>query len=161
MSLDQWIEIGKIVAPFLALLVAWGMWLDDRRKRYDPCKEEVYSQRIRAYRHLVHAMDGVMKRVSKYSLDMDSAGFFEASLHLNDCFARESVLMHDSVAARIFAFGAIQGEIGDTIGAAPLGSEMLDAYHRRLDVVLNECLAEMRRVLEIEHADIDLAKWRR
>ncbi len=168
MCLDQWIEIGKIVAPLLALLGAWWMWLYDQRKRHDPLKQEVYRQRIADYRSLLQAMGDVIRLVQSTESVLKCESHLEkcyaAYQSLEQCLGNQIILMHEDVYDAAAQFRRISAEIHDGSrknGQIFTGSVEYDKYQERLRRAANHCAEVMRNSLDVEHADIDFAEWGR
>ncbi len=174
MSLEQWIEIGKIVAPLLALLGAWWMWLYDQRKRHDPIKQEIYRQRIAAYRSLLEAMDRIMKSVSVAWTDRHSEthhALLKAYGSFKSCSVKNLVLMHEPVFESIASFSRGIDGVLTVLEPVPLDDELDEESDYEIDdealmicqcaliKAFHECISEIRRVLDVENADIDLDKW--
>ena len=49
LTTDQWIEVVKIVATVLTVLVGWRMLLLEQTKRYDPLTAQIHAARLSAY----------------------------------------------------------------------------------------------------------------
>ncbi len=155
---DRQIEILKILAPFLALLAAWGMWLYDQRKRHDPYKQEVFRQRIAAYRRTMHAMAEVLLWTEGTATNQTHEGLLGILDSMKKVITTELPLMHDSVLHKMRNLLPIIRLLQQQ-GAAVADTVSKSKYHQRVLDIVGECLVEIRDVLGIEHADIDFDRW--
>lgn len=167
MTTAQWIiEVLKIVAPLLALLGAWGMWLYDQRKRHDPYRQEIYRQRIADCRAILSAMIDAQWLLLEPSLPMKdhTEDFAERAIEaaanlpriVSSCLASlpRKVLLPAAAAGSVMGFlltwQAERQVPWETVQKTDSWNEWSDAF--------KEFTRALRDELHLEELDIDLIR---
>ncbi len=159
---DRQIDILKILAPFLALLAAWGMWLYDQRKRHDPVRQEVYRQQLALLPSLAARLHRLVVAAAleiKHRTPQTHETYIEADIALSEFIARETLLMPNTVREQIDALLTTSVELHNLLRRdAPCGERLAQCYERLLRAV-HALLVAIHESLGLERAEIDFVKW--